>query len=420
MTRVEWPPARLPAKFPLTPYKDGYCKHVNGKWRHVCGKLAPLAAKARYEERIRNGDFDARRVRVRLGPGLNVKGLANLYAKWLQQRLAGGHRLKLSVRTFADYRLAIQAFLDTRVRGLRVADVRVAELAPADFAAFMGSIPGKSPYTRSRFVAAIKAMFSWAEDEGHIERRPVYGSGFAKATRDELREARANVRKSFAAEELRTVLGYVGVDSVWWPMVLLALNGAFSNIELARLRREQVDLEQGVVQSMRGKRGRAYRKATLWPATIEALRRYRRPAPAQPEFDGLLFLTRNGLPYVRFPVERDADGNVAGAGRHDMISSGFNKILSEAGVAREGRGFAGFRTTLRTEAEGMAPPDHDAIDLICGHPRRHISSEYVERFPSHRIGAVTDFVFDQLFAGWSCPLTGTTPAPSPSSSASEP
>lgn len=399
---IQWPPQRVPAKFPLTAYKDGWCKTINGKWRHVCGKLPAAQAKARYMERIRNGDFGARRVAVATGSGMTVKGLANLYGGWLLQRIQPGHRRKIEPRTLADYMKAIQLFLDTPLKSLRLADVRVEELIPQDFAAFLDRIPGSSPYSRSRYVATIKAMFNWAGKEGHLQRLPVFGADFSKATKDELREARAGLTKAFDHDELRTIIQASMFTRVWYPLTLLALNGAFSNIEIARLRRDQIDLDLGLVQSVRGKKGRAFRKTMLWPVTVQALRAYQRPAASHERFEPLFFLTRNGIPYSRTEVTTAAEGATAPPPqRKDVLTGDFGKFIGNAGLPREGRSFSGLRTTFRTEAEGMVPIDHDAIDLVMGHPRRHISSEYVERFPEHRLQSVTDHVFAALFNGWS-------------------
>lgn len=402
--KIEWPPKNIPPKFPLTAYRDGWCKTVNGQWRHICGKLPFAKAKARFQERMERGDFGGRRIVVNSEVALTCKQLCNLYIAWLQKRLDPKHRRRMSPRTLQDYMASLQLFIDTcpDKEGVRLADVRVAELRPRDFTAFTDRIPGSSPYTRSRYVATIRAMFKWAgpETEGIIDRLPTYGADFSKATRDELREARANLTKAYNTEDMRRILQAAMHTKVWWPMILMALNGAFSNIELARLRVDQVDLESGLVQSVRGKKGRAYRKTLLWPVTIEALRQYQRPSPARPEFESIFFLTRNGLPYVRHTLTRGAENVVMKVSRQDTLTTDFGKLIYDAGLQREGRSFSGLRTTFRNEAEAMENPDNDAIDLIVGHPRRHISSEYVEKFPFHRLQRVTDFVFNALFGGW--------------------
>jgi integrase len=399
---IDWPP-KVPPKFPLTVYKDGWCKTIGGKWRHICGKLAPMRAKEKYEEGMRAGKWGKRPV-VPLGAAsLTVKQLANLYGAWLQLRMTPGHRRKLDPRTYHDYAKSIQLFLDTPADENRIADLRVEELTPDDFNAYLSRIPGKSPNTRSRYVAAVKAMFKWAgpEKEGKIKSLPAYGADFAKATKDELREARADLTKSFTHDEMRALLQRAMHTRIWWPLILLALNGAFSNVELARLRRDQIDLDRGTVCSVRGKKGRAYRKVMLWPITITVLRQYERPAPAMPTLENLFFLTGNGLPYSRAAVSRNAAGAVTEAKRQDTLAVDFGKLLTLVGLPRDGRSFSGMRTTFRTEAEGMiSPRDDDAIDLIMGHPRKHISAEYVERFPEHRLTAITDYIFNALFNGW--------------------
>lgn len=423
---MEWPPKNIPKKFPMSPHRDGWVKSINGKTRHVCGKLGFNAARARLKERMENGDFKAKpppKIEpAHVGGKLLVLRLANVYFEWLRLRVDDqANKFKpLDLRTYEDIRLAIQLFVDTRwkdARGntFRLAELPAADLGPEHFSAYVAKIPGASPYTKNRYVAYVTTMFRWGEKNDHLPHLPRFGSDFRKATVDELDTARADIKKAFTSAEVRAMLHrtfgpstprITAADLVKFrAWVLLGCNAAFTNVDLSKMSKQHYDSAGGVVQLRRGKLGRAFRKAMLHPITVQAVEAYQRPVPADESLADRVFLTDRGLPLVRTKDVRDERGALTKATRVDNVVNDFIEFMDLAGVRAEGRNLSGLRTTFRDLCERMDPKDNDAIDLVMGHRRRHISKSYVEHFPESKLHAVTSFVFGQLFDGWSVPLS---------------
>lgn len=438
-SEIDWPP-KLPKNFPMSVGKRGYYKSFSGKTKYVCGKLPPRAAEQRlrdrWDELTGNHRTAVRAGANARGADLTVKEMCNEYMAWLRQRVQSGRPRPMSKRTYEDYRLALQLFCNTMVKGFdgRLADRDAVALGPPDFTAFAARIPGTSPYTHSRYVAAVTACYSWANKADRIPHPVKFGPDFAKASVDELSAARADIEKSFTRDQVRVVLGADDkgrivreLPPVWWAIVWICLNCAFANQDIGKLPRDAkiLDLDGGVIQFRRGKKGRAYRKSLLWPVTVAAIRAYlpHRPKPAAEEHDGLLFLTNHGLPFVRHKDHVDDVGTLLKATRIDSAGQWFGDYLSSIeGLDSEGRSLSGFRTTFRTEAEAMPEDrkDNDAIDLIMGHRRRHISAQYVEKFPLSKLHNVLSFVWAQLFDGWASELADRPAATSPATEAAEP
>jgi len=130
-----------------------------------------------------------------------------------------------------------------------------------------------------------------------------------------------------------------GANTAMRAMILGAINCGFGNTDLAEL--PQSVAERAIVDEWidyaRTKTG-APRLAWLWPETRAAWKKYLagRPEPAKPEFAGLFFLTRFGLPYVR-------------AGK-DQIGMQYQRLLRMMRQKRARRSFYSLRRTYRSIA----------------------------------------------------------------------
>jgi hypothetical protein len=80
-------------------------------------------------------------------------------------------------------------------------------------------------------------------------------------------------------------------------MVLLGINCAFGNADCGNLPRSAVDLGRGWIDYPRPKTGIS-RRCPLWPETVATIRDVQdyRPRPKKEEHDGLVFVTKYGLP----------------------------------------------------------------------------------------------------------------------------
>ena len=155
-----------------------------------------------------------------------------------------------------------------------------------------------------------------------------------------------------------------------------------------------MDLDGGWVTFPRPKTA-ILRRCPLWPETIAALRTAidKRPKSKRPEFDGLVFLTRCGVPWVR----------PGSTGVHiDSLSTEFVKLTTKLGINRENLTFYSLRHTVETI--GGDVKDQPAVDYIMGHAPHagDMSAVYRERIDDDRLKAVADHV-----RGWLWPETVT-------------
>jgi integrase len=398
----------LPKNFPMTVRGDGYCKSFGGKTRWVCGMIGPKAAMARLSERTRKGDFDDKPDHQEVLPdpdAITVAQLSNLYLSWCRVRVDKGRPRKLRPRTYEDYRIALQAFADVVVDGDRIANMPAIAMAPKYFAAFAAAIPGQSPFTYSRYVAAVRAMYSWADENDYIAHPVKFGSDFKKASVDDLRVARADLQKAYTEGEIRQLVQAAHDQPSWLVILFFCLNTASSNADIGVLIEKNLTDGRRMFQIQRGKRGKAWRKCPLTLFTTLLLETYQRPKPRLPEYAEHVFLTRNGYPYVRHDEIRDENNNLLRVQRKDTATDFWRNLEKRAGVTGKMRRLSGLRTTFRTIAETMPAKDNEAIDLIMGHPRKHISAEYVENFPVDKLHKVVDHVWRSIFQDWSIELT---------------
>jgi len=372
-------------EFPLFP-------HATGRWaKKVCGKLhyfgkcaddpkgeAALAEWNRTCDDRRNG----RKPRPKDGE-LTVKGLLN---RFLAAKELAADNGEITRRTFHELRYGTVE----RVRRVFGFTTRVIDLRPEDFERLRADMKGLALSTQGLEIARARSIFNYAYAAGLIDRPMRFGPSFkvpsTKALRKSRQAARQNGLKMFEAAEIREMLKHS--RPTMRAMILLGINCGFGNNDLATLRWSAVDLDNGWVEHARPKTG-ADRRCPLWPETIAALEMVRdhRPDPRSKADADRVFLTQNGLPFVRFKEEK---GEWA-----DAIGATFYRVMERAGLQRAGRGFYALRHTFETIAGD--PGDQVAVDYVMGHLRGDMASVYRERIDDKRLRKVVDHVRGWLF-----------------------
>lgn len=212
-----------------------------------------------------------------------------------------------------------------------------------------------------------------------------------------LRKHRATTgERMFEANELRKLIDAAGVPLK--AMILLGINAAFGNTDVATLPLLAIDLDGNWLNFPRPKTGIA-RRCPLWPETVAAIRAALavRPTPKDEADGGLAFITKYGHRWVRTEGKKRAPVNSVGLE--------FGKLLKTLGIdEREGRGFYALRHRFRTVADAARDPV--AIDLIMGHTDPSMGGHYRERVEDSRLKAVAEHVRAWLFA--EAPDGGTT------------
>jgi hypothetical protein len=279
--------------YPLTPHPSGrWCKKIRGKL-HYFGKLSePDAALEKFNREwpyLKDGRTPPP---IDVGDGCTVHRLCNAFMASKRALLDSG---ELTARSWSDYHKTCTLLIGSLGRDRRVDDLR-----PDDFETMRKSL------AKRRGVVALKneinrcrGVLKYAFDQRLVDRPVHFGQSFDRPSAKSLRKARnQSGAKMFNADELARVLA--AADPTIKAMTLLGLNAGFGNTDVASLPQGALDLDGGWIDFPRPKTG-IERRVPLWPETAAALRVAisQRPAPKEPASADLVFLTKQGRPWVR-------------------------------------------------------------------------------------------------------------------------
>lgn len=372
-------PAGKPAKpypeFPLTAHPAGYwCKKIRGKIHYFGPWSDPDGALKKYQEQ--KEALHAGRKPREENEGLTVKQLCNKFLRHKKSLVESG---ELTNRSWKDYKagcdLLVSHFGKSRL---------VADLDPTDFTDLRKKLAKRwGPVTLGNVIQRIRVAFKFAWDSDLIDRPVRYGQGFKRPSRKTVRLDRAKKGpKLFTKEEIQRLLDSAG--TAMKAMILLGINCGFGNADCGHLPALAVDLEAGMIDFPRPKTG-IPRRCPLWPETEAALHEASagRPNPKNEEHEGLVFITKYGLPWAKDSADQ-------------TLAKEFSKLRSTLHInGRTGLGFYTLRHTFRTVADEVK--DQPAIDFIMGHEIPHMSTVYRERIADERLRAVTEYVHGWLF-----------------------
>ena len=349
--------------FPLTVRGDGrYQKKVNGRTFYFTGtQQEALDEWLRVKDDILAGHDP----RARTGE-LTIRDLVNAFLAAKQDLVDSG---ELTERSWRDYhatcgRIA-QEFGRTRL---------VETLNADDFATFRKHLAkGRGPVTLRNDITRIHVVFKFAEDHNLVE-HPIRGIKVAlkKPSKAVLRKHRESNggEELFTSEQIRALLRVATPQ--FKAMLLLAVGNALGNSDVANLQPEHVDLEGGWLTYPRPKTG-IKRRSKLWPETIVAIRAV-----------GLPLHTKFGGKWVN------------GSTSDNAISKEFRALLNDCGITTRGMNFYRMRHTFRTVADETK--DQPAIDLMMGHARDDMASNYRHGISDARLEDIAAHVHDWLFA----------------------
>lgn len=372
-----------------------YVKKIKGKWYYYgADKEAALAEWNKQQSYIA---LDIAPQSRNTSPTLAELG--NVYADFLRrQQIADA----LSSRTAAEYTRSIGRLID-----IAGPDSRVVDWRPIDFGALKEKLSepvrvakdskrygGRTVKRRAASTVAIdirnlRVFLNWCYEQEHIDKPPRYGKEFSPVGRKVARKQRRLAgRKDMSSDDIKAILSKC--KPVMKAIVLLGINGAVGNQDIADIRLDNLPKfrkgREAWIDLPRGKTG-APRRFLLWPETVEAIKNYLlfRPSPAGSENRDRLFVTKNGLAWVR----------QEGLLRTDSIGNEFTKVRKAAGVKRGA--FYDLRRTFRTVADPIK--DEDAIDLIMGHVEDadDMGEVYNQGIEDARLRAVCNHVHAWLF-----------------------
>ena len=251
----------------------------------------------------------------------------------------------------------------------------------------------------AKTVKVVNLAFAHAHNHGYIAAIPPRGSNWRSPPKSLFRAQRrkreqAGGEKMFTEDEIKLIL-----DNAKYPlkaMILLAMNCGFLGKDCATLRVDDLDLDEGVHDKIRGKTN-VLRRGVLWPETIDALKiaLKTRPAAKDPKYANLVFITREGGPYISEKRVFDEESGAEKApSRSDAIAQAFSRLLTKCGIKRHWVNFSALRPTFRTVADEKL--DDKAAKMTMGHSFEGIDEFYVKRVSMPRLKTLSDYVRTQL------------------------
>jgi integrase len=364
-------------EFPLFPHATGrWAKKIRGQMLYFGPWADPDGALKNYLEQ--KDALHAGRKPRETNNGHTIKELCNQFLIAKQGLVDSG---ELTKRSWSDYKAACDIIISHFGKSRLVAD-----LDPDDFTALRAKLAKKwGPVTLGNVIQRIRVAFKFAWDNGLIDRPVRYGQGFKRPSRKVVRIARAKKGpKLFTAHEIRRLLD--AASKPMRAMILLGINAGFGNADCGRLPRSAVNLETAAIDFPRPKTG-IPRRCFMWTETVEAIREAsaERPDPKQHEHDGLVFITKYGLPWAKDSADQ-------------TLAKEFGKLLRALRInGRMGLGFYTMRHTFRTVADESK--DQPAVDFIMGHEVPHMSAVYRETISDARLKAVAEHVHNWLLGG---------------------
>ena len=383
--KVTGRPKKPRPDFPLFPHATGrWAKKVRGKFSYF-GKVAddPKGDAALVLWLDQKDELLAGRTPRVAGDGLKVRDLCNRFLTSKKLLLENGEIIE---RSFQDYHRTCETLV-TQFGKNRLVD----DLAADDFEALRSSLAKTNgPVALGGWIQRVRMVFKYANDQGLTEKTIRYGQGFKRPSRKTLRKSRAansarNGQRMFEAAELRAIIN--AAKQPLKSMILLAANCAFGATDISQLPKSAIDLDRSVIDFPRPKTW-VSRRIPLWKETVQALREAiaNRPNPKDSADDGLAFVTKYGLRWVKLTKTWMPD---------DAIGKEFAKVLRALNLKRAGVSFYAIRHGWRTVADETR--DFPAIDHIMGHTRDDMATRYCERIGDDRLQAVVNHVRDWLF-----------------------
>lgn len=386
--------------FPLFVHRNNqWAKKIRGKLHYfgvASADPAGTAANAKWLEQ-KDALLAGRTPRGRRA-ALTIEDLCDRFLTVKERLKESG---ELSARTFAEYFAACQRLVDWFGRD-RIVDAD--ELTPDDFGKYRAELAKtRGPVALGNELIRVRMVFKFADDEVLIPRPIRFGQSFSKPAKRVYLQAKAERgSKMFEAAELRTLLT-AATSPLIRASILLAINAAFGQNDLALVPREAIDLERGWVRFPRPKTG-VPRRAKLWPETVVAIREAyaTRREPRDPANAHLAFLAPNGRPLVRHFQEEEEDGAGLWTTRTDYLGRAFKLLMDRAGLGGR-RGFYGLRHSFQTIADNQCR-DEAAVKHVMGHTDDSMSANYRDRFEDHRLEAVAETVRRWLFGEAAVPI----------------
>ncbi len=381
-------PSPNPPGSPLSLINNRWCKKIKGK-RHYFGTYP----RTTYREAV----AEYERCRFDLAAGhakpRNLSTTENAVADICDAFLVD-RKGKIGNRTWSDYKTVIDKFVLPGLGKEKPAD----DLTPADFkrvrdrmeiSTVVGETKKVGPKTVENYCTRARAIINFA-NELQMTERPISHGGYLANPEIKLKRKYVNETYSegrdLSREEILDVLSIA--DTQMKAIILTAIGAGLLSVDIAYLRFNHIDLENGMVIYPRRKTEVA-RSFVLWPEARQAIREWLevRPEPHEAELSDHIFLT--------------SFGNLWHSDEHrgNPLGREFKKLLKAAGHDRKGISFSALRKSYRTAVSIYTTDEADEkiADYICGHSNRSMRARYRQRYSRKKLIRISGYVRRWLY-----------------------
>ena len=363
--------------FPLFAHQSGrWCKKVQGKFCYF-GKTAddPKGVAALQRWLDEKDDLLGGRTPPR-GDGLTCRDLCNAFLESKELLVDAG---SITRSHWKDYHRCCGRILECFGRTTKVGSLR-----PENFDRLWATIAKAwGPIALGNEVQRIRSIFKWGHDTELLDKPVRFGLNFRRPSKKVRRLARkAAGPKLFTADELRKIIDAAGAPLK--AMILLGINCAFGQHDIAMLPITRLDLQNGWHDYERPKTG-TDRRCWLWPETVAAIKESlaSRRKPKNDADAELVFISDHGHRWVRC---RENGTWI------DLLGKEFHNLVVECGIKGTGKSFYTLRRTFRTIADEAG--DQPAAVFIMGHADddTDMSATYRQRIDDARLRRISEHV----------------------------
>lgn len=381
--RFRWPVGRQGTLRTLVCDNERTANHKAAAITKLVGQLTakdnPFRIPANVEDEVAwivsGGTKGFREVRQSNGKNATVREMIDTYLGQRAEQVRAG---EISAAMLSDdkYQLDRFAVFCSKHKATKLVDAAT----PANLTAHRAYVASRSsPDTLWHAVKAVGRFVRWAWRNEHLETLPRILDDYVTA-----RRSKPNP-KFFTVDEIKSM--YAEASPRMKLYVVLALNCAWTQIDLATLTHDMIDWQTGIVTRERHKTG-IPSGPKLWPISLQLLKEHATEPGQHP--DNLVLLTEQGNVLAHNGV--DETGNPT---RVDSIQAAFNRLKTKCKI--DGRTFRCFRST---GAQLLSEQFHDdtLTRLYLAHSQDGMLGHYT-RDDFSRLHVATDWLCGHLGFG---------------------
>ena len=314
------------------------------------------------------------------GKPTTIRELVDAYLALRKSQADSGD---MSVAMFSDDYYQLENFVAycERVKRTKLSEV----VTPDHLTAHRASFNGGNKVTLWHAVKAVKRLLTWGWQQERVETLPRNLDDYAKVERPK------PLPKFFTVDEVKAM--YAEATPRMRLYVLLALNGGFTQIDIATLAHGMIDWETGIISRDRNKTS-VPQGCKLWPTTLALLKQEATKPNANG--DNLVLVSEEGNPL--------AYEAISDAGKHskvDAIRSAFSRLKIKCKM-KDGRGFKTFRKTGADAIAKQYQSEPQLVDLFLAHSangmRKHYANQYFDELYKATDWLAGQYGFDKVDA----------------------